>query len=135
MIRDSDFKNGFRQIDPNRYSLHGGFLLLVFQDRTFFLVRTLARRCRSSHQEESISSSISTRARIRHTMHPNNLGRHAPMKREKIKVTLVFCSIIFTGAIFASNASAACSRETLQKLADTYVKAQTTGSATMLPLA
>jgi hypothetical protein len=36
---------------------------------------------------------------------------------------------------FASNASAQCARETLQKLADTYVKAQTDGKATMLPLA
>jgi hypothetical protein len=36
---------------------------------------------------------------------------------------------------FAANASAQCSRETLQKLADTYVQAQTAGKATMLPLA
>jgi len=56
------------------------------------------------------------------------------MKRE-IKVTIMFCSIVFAGAIFTTNASAACSRETLQKLADTYVKAQTAGNATMLPLA
>jgi len=47
----------------------------------------------------------------------------------------MFCSIVFAGAIFTTNASAACSRETLQKLADTYVKAQTAGNATMLPLA
>jgi len=57
------------------------------------------------------------------------------MKREKIKATITFCSIVFAGAIFASNASAACSRESLQKLADTYVKAQTAGNATMLPFA
>src|SRR5262245_17093521 len=68
-------------------------------------------------------------------MHANNPGRHAQMKREKIKVTIMFCSIVFAGAIFTTNASAACSRETLQKLADTYVKAQTAGNATMLPLA
>jgi hypothetical protein len=36
---------------------------------------------------------------------------------------------------FASNARAQCTRETLQKLAETYVKAQTDGKATMLPLA
>ena len=47
----------------------------------------------------------------------------------------MFCSIVFAIAIFTTNASAACSRETLQKLADTYVKAQTAGNATMLPLA
>jgi hypothetical protein len=57
------------------------------------------------------------------------------MKREKMKVTLMFCSVVFAGAIFTTDASAACSRETLQKVADTYVKAQTAGNATMLPLA
>jgi hypothetical protein len=36
---------------------------------------------------------------------------------------------------FAANAAAECSRETLQRLADTYVKAQTAGNATLLPLA
>src|SRR5215510_126788 len=55
------------------------------------------------------------------------------MKRGR--VAIAFCSIAFTGLVFASNARAQCTRETLQKLADTYVKAQTTGSATMLPLA
>ena len=35
---------------------------------------------------------------------------------------------------FAANASAACKRETLQKLTDTYVKAQTTGKASLVPL-
>jgi hypothetical protein len=35
---------------------------------------------------------------------------------------------------FAANASAQCSRETLQKLADTYVKAQTAGNAGMVPM-
>ncbi len=44
------------------------------------------------------------------------------------------CSIVLAGMAFAANARAECSRETLQKLADTYVKAQTAGKATMLPL-
>jgi hypothetical protein len=57
------------------------------------------------------------------------------MKRENVKVLTIFCSMIIAGAAFAANASAQCSRETLQKLADTYVQAQTTGKATMLPLA
>src|SRR4029079_14877514 len=35
----------------------------------------------------------------------------------------------------AADASAACTRETLQKVADTYVKAQTAGNATMLTFA
>src|SRR5678810_432700 len=57
------------------------------------------------------------------------------MKRENVKVLTIFCSLIIVGLAFAANASAQCSRETLQKLADTYVQAQTTGKATMLPLA
>jgi hypothetical protein len=44
-------------------------------------------------------------------------------------------SIILASAAFAANARAECSRETLQKIADTYVKAQTDGKASMLPLA
>jgi hypothetical protein len=39
------------------------------------------------------------------------------------------------GVAFATTAQAQCSRETLQKLADTYVKAQTNGKAGLLPLA
>ena len=57
------------------------------------------------------------------------------MRREKARVTIMVCSIALAGMAFAANASAQCSRETLQKLADTYVQAQTTGKATMLPLA
>ena len=44
-------------------------------------------------------------------------------------------SIVLAGMTFATNAHAECKRETLQKLADTYVKAQTDGKATLLPLA
>jgi hypothetical protein len=36
---------------------------------------------------------------------------------------------------FATSAQAECSRDTLQKIADTYVKAQTDGKASLLPLA
>jgi hypothetical protein len=57
------------------------------------------------------------------------------MKRENPRVATIFCSIVIAGVAFAANASAQCSRETLQKLADTYVQAQTAGKATMLPLA
>jgi transcriptional regulator with XRE-family HTH domain len=57
------------------------------------------------------------------------------MKREKVKVTVTFCSIVLAGAVFAPNAWAQCSRETLQMLADTYVKAQTAGDPTMLSFA
>ena len=57
------------------------------------------------------------------------------MKRENVKVLTIFCSLIIVGLAFAANASAQCSRETLQKLADTYVQAQTSGKATMVPLA
>ena len=57
------------------------------------------------------------------------------MRREKVTVTIIFCSIVLAGAAFASNARAECSRKMLQKLTDTYVKAQTAGKATMLPFA
>ena len=57
------------------------------------------------------------------------------MKRENRKVITIFGSIVIVGVAFAANASAQCSRETLQKLADTYVQAQTTGKAAMLSLA
>jgi hypothetical protein len=57
------------------------------------------------------------------------------MKRERARVTIAFCSIALAGLAFAPDANAQCTRETLQKLADTYVKAQTAGNATMVPLA
>jgi len=56
------------------------------------------------------------------------------MRRER-RVTITFCSIAIAGMAFAANASAACKRETLQKLADTYVKAQTIGKPNLVPLA
>jgi hypothetical protein len=51
------------------------------------------------------------------------------MRREIVKATIVLAC-----AAFAANASAACKRETLMKLTDAYVKAQTTGKAAMVPL-
>lgn len=57
------------------------------------------------------------------------------MRREKIKTTIIFGSIVLAGATFAATASAECSRDTLQKLADTYIKAQTSGDPGLIPLA
>jgi hypothetical protein len=57
------------------------------------------------------------------------------MRSEKTRITIMFCSIVLAGAAFAPSARADCSRKTLQKLSDTYVKAQTAGKATMVPLA
>jgi hypothetical protein len=71
------------------------------------------------------------------------------MRKDNVKVTITSCSIILIGMAVAAcvaggggdtasgtaNARAACSRETLQKLADTYVKAQTAGKAGTVPLA
>lgn len=44
-------------------------------------------------------------------------------------------AVVLMGVTFATNAQAACSRELLKKLAETYVKAQMNGKASMLPLA
>jgi hypothetical protein len=57
------------------------------------------------------------------------------MRREKPGFTFTFCSLVVASVAFAANANADCSRKTLQKLADTYVKAQTAGNASMVPLA
>ncbi len=66
------------------------------------------------------------------------------------RMTITLCSIVLAGMALtacttpgggaaasgtAKNARAACSRDTLVKVADTYVKAQTAGKASMLPLA
>ena len=45
---------------------------------------------------------------------------------------IMFCSIVLTPS---RHARAECSRKTLQKLTDTYVKAVTAGKATLHPLA
>ncbi|MEY2853058.1 MAG: hypothetical protein RL030_190 [Pseudomonadota bacterium] len=57
------------------------------------------------------------------------------MRREKARATIVVCSIALAGAAFAADAQAECSRKTLQKLADTYVQAQTAGTSAKVPLA
>jgi len=70
-------------------------------------------------------------------------GRHAEMRRERIwgrrpstfARATIKVSIILAGVAFAANARAECNREMLQKLADTYVQAQSTGTPAMLPLA
>lgn len=51
------------------------------------------------------------------------------------KDTITFCSIVLAGAAFATSAWAECSRDMLQELTDTYVEAQSTGNAALLPLA
>jgi hypothetical protein len=57
------------------------------------------------------------------------------MKRNITSNTIKYCSIALAGMAFSADASAACSRESLQGLTDTYVEAQTTGNAALLPLA
>jgi hypothetical protein len=57
------------------------------------------------------------------------------MKRKITSATIKYCSIALAGMAFTADASAACSRESLQALTETYVEAQTTGNATLLPLA
>jgi hypothetical protein len=57
------------------------------------------------------------------------------MKRKMTSFTLKVCSITFAGMAFAADASAACSRDMLQGLADTYIQAQAAGNAAALPLA
>jgi hypothetical protein len=57
------------------------------------------------------------------------------MMRERAGATITFCSLALAGVAFAADASAACKRETLQKLADKYVKAQTDGKPALLPRA
>lgn len=48
---------------------------------------------------------------------------------------MIGCSIVLAGVTFATGARAECSRAMLEGLAETYVKAQTEGSAGLLPLA
>jgi len=57
------------------------------------------------------------------------------MKRITTRVVIKYWPIALAGIVFAIDASAACSRESLRELTDIYVEAQTTGDATMLPLA
>src|SRR5690606_18131385 len=72
------------------------------------------------------------------------------MRREKARATLTLCSIALAGVVItgcaassdgvtasqaANNAGGQCSRETLQKLADTYISAQKAGTPAAVPLA
>ncbi len=57
------------------------------------------------------------------------------MNTERARVTITVCSIAVAGMVFAASASAACSRDMLHKLTDTYVNAQKAGKAGMVPLA
>lgn len=58
------------------------------------------------------------------------------MGRENSRSAISFCSIALAGVALAASASAAgCTRETLTKLADSYVKAQTEGKSSLVPLA
>jgi hypothetical protein len=56
-------------------------------------------------------------------------------KSQLARVTIMSCAIVVAGTAFTASASAQCSRDMLQDLADTYVEAQSTGNAAMLPLA
>jgi hypothetical protein len=56
------------------------------------------------------------------------------------RVTITVCSVVLAGVVFAADATAGsapteCSRETLQKLADTYVSAQKAGKPADVPRA
>jgi hypothetical protein len=53
----------------------------------------------------------------------------------RTRVTITSCSIVLAGMAFAANASAECSRKTLQKVAGAYVAAQSEGNASKVPLA
>jgi hypothetical protein len=62
------------------------------------------------------------------------------MARDRFRVTFLTCSLALAGAAFGADASAAspaaqCSRDSLQKLADTYVSAQKAGKPASVPLA
>jgi hypothetical protein len=57
------------------------------------------------------------------------------MKRQIARVNITIYTVALAGMAFAANASADCSRKNLQKLADTYVKTQSTGNASTLRFA
>jgi len=59
-------------------------------------------------------------------------GLNLPMS---VTATIRFSSILLAGVAFTANARAECTRGMLQELADTYVEAQSTGNASLLPLA
>lgn len=53
----------------------------------------------------------------------------------RLSLLAVLAGVAFATTALATNAGAECSREMLRKLAETYVKAQSTGKPAMLPLA
>jgi hypothetical protein len=57
------------------------------------------------------------------------------MTRIKTSFKTLYCSIALAGMAFTADASAACTRESLQQLTDSYISAQTTGNAALLPMA
>jgi hypothetical protein len=57
------------------------------------------------------------------------------MKRKIPSATIKLSAITLMSVAFAANASAACNRDTLQNLTDTYVNAQKAGNAALVPLA
>jgi hypothetical protein len=57
------------------------------------------------------------------------------MRSGKARVTITVCSVALAGMAFAANASADCSRKSLEKLTETYVKAQSAGDFAKLRFA
>jgi hypothetical protein len=85
--------------------------------------RAAANDARRRKRQDRRKAQQMSRARNPH-------GHLLALARAAIKLSLVAA-----GLAFATTAQAQCSRETLQKLADTYVKAQADGKASLLPLA
>ncbi len=57
------------------------------------------------------------------------------MKRTISNTTLWFSAIVLAGMAFSTSAWAQCSRDLLQELTGTYVEAQTSGNAGIIPMA
>jgi hypothetical protein len=54
---------------------------------------------------------------------------------KRVRAAIIFCAVVAGGTAFAADARAECSRKTLQKVTDAYVKAQTSGDVTKLRFA
>lgn len=61
--------------------------------------------------------------------------RKSGNRPSKLARTAIGASLVLAGLAFATSARAECSRDMLQKLADTYVEAQSSGKPALLPLA
>ena len=57
------------------------------------------------------------------------------MRRERTRVAIISSTVVLAGMAFAAEAKAECSRDVLQKIADTYIKAQKEGKPASLPFA